>query len=432
MLTNSQCFHRVVTAGMLMMAASSISLAAHSAQLIFEETFDNLPDWHSGMPENGLNPYGFHDGSTFGDDRKADFVQRVTRGHTLPGQFFSARQQGQYYSPRNGYEDHHEIIEILAANSDKALGKQGKSAAFFREPTQDNNHAWITDGILSVYLPNAVAGKNVFDSHTHQGLNEVYFEFWITFDDNTTVYPPHEDAGRGADISKIARIFSFDERGNEYKGFPGGDKGPGVIWDWMTDYYGARNVVAVRGGPHGHSYSFGYGGLGMPHPNGSLNYLDMIEGMGPNGTTEPQLNLREGGIIDTSPVHHEQVHGSEDQWVRMGFYVKMNSAMDVADGVLIQWMNGRRLLTMNNIPYLRSERNEGEDLIVADGMVKWNMVAIGGNDYFHSWPKESMREEWYAIDDLRIYNGLPDHADTDIDHYFYPPGSPSQFKVDKP
>ncbi|MCE2593434.1 hypothetical protein K6Y31_01185 [Motilimonas cestriensis] len=403
------------------------SLTAHSANLLIEETFDNLPDWHSGLPENGLNLYGIHDGRTFGEDKKADFAQRRTAGHILPGKFLSARQQGQHYSPRNGYQNHHEIIEILTANSDKALAKQGKSAVFWREPTQDNSHEWTTDGILTLYLPDLVAGKPVFDSNTHQGLDEVYFEFWITFSDNTTVYPPWQDIGRRADMSKIARVASFDERGSEYQGFSGGDKGPTFIWNWMTDYYGVRNVVTVRGGPHGHSYTFSNGELSIRQ--GSLNFVDMLEGMGPNGSTERPLNLRDGGIIDSAPVHHAQIFGSEHDWVKMGFYVKMNSAMDARDGILIQWMNGRRLLTVTDIPYQRSERNPGEDVIVGNDMVKWNIVAIGGNDFFHSWPKESLREEWYAIDNLRIYDGLPDFAETDINGFTMPPKPPLQFTV---
>ncbi|WP_158583938.1 hypothetical protein [Salinibius halmophilus] len=121
-------------------------------------------------------------------------------------------------------------------------------------------------------------------------------------------------------------------------------------------------------------------------------------------------------------------------WVKMGFYVKMNSAPDVEDGVLIQWLNGRRLLTLDNIPYVRSGRHDGDaqdTLIDPTGMAKWNLVSIGGNDYFHSWPKESMREEWFAIDDLQIYDGLPAHADVDINGFVFPPLNPSHFNVEQ-
>lgn len=416
---------------------AAISLPCLSAELIFEETFDDQPDWHSGLLANALNPYGMNDSRYF-PDAPVDTGQSIRttewapQGHIIPQGFFSIRQAGQNYSPRSGYADHHENIEILAENSDKARGKQGKSAVFWREPTQDNDHFWMTDSILTVYLPNAVAGSNVFDAKTHQGLNEVYYEYWITFDDDTTVYPNGDFSKHNSDMSKISRVSSFDERGSEFRGFSGGDKGPTVIYGWATNQYGVRNGVTVRGGPHGHGYSFGYGGIDFPHPNGSMNYLEMVEGQSLNGTTERPVNLQNGEEISEYPAEHSEVFGNEHTWVKVAFYVKMNSAPDVEDGVLIQWLNGRRLLTLNNIPYIRSERidNDNQDyLIEPSGMVKWNLVAIGGNDYFHSHPKESMREEWVAIDDLRIYNGLPEHADVDINDFTLPPKSPTNFSA---
>lgn len=414
-----------------------LSSASQAANLIFETTFDDLEDWHSGLPQNSLNPYGQHDGNIFAENL-VDTVQSIRtsewapKGHIIPAGFFSVRQAGQNYSPRNGYPEHHENIEILSANANKALGNQGKSLVFWREPTQDNNWFWMTDSILTIYLPNAIAGQNVFDKTKHQGLQEVYYEYWITFDNHTTEYPEGQRVGHSADMSKISRVYSFDERRNEFRGFDGGSKGPSVVWGWQSDLYGTRNMMTLRGGPHGHDYNIDYRKLGMPHQNGSLNYTSMVEGQGPNHTTERQLDRQNGGLITSGTIRQKQIFGDQTQWARVGFYVKMNSAPDVADGVLIQWLNGRRLLTLENVPFIGSERHANTPEPIAEsGMVGWNMIGLGGNDFFHSWPKESMREEWIAMDNLRIYDGLPAHAETDIDEYFAPLTSPQNFKVEK-
>ncbi|WP_119394784.1 hypothetical protein [Salinibius halmophilus] len=113
-----------------------LATQALSGELIFEATFDDQPDWHSGLLQNALNPYGMNDSRYF-PDAPVDTGQSIRthdwapNGHLIPEGFFSVRQAGQNYSPRNGHPDHHENIEILASNADKARGKQGKSVVFW-------------------------------------------------------------------------------------------------------------------------------------------------------------------------------------------------------------------------------------------------------------------------------------------------------------
>jgi hypothetical protein len=60
----------------------------------------------------------------------------------------------------------------------------------------------------------------------------------------------------------------------------------------------------------------------------------------------------------------------------MAYYVKMNCAPDVADGVIKQWINDELILSNENIPWTGPEPWITE---AGDSMPKWNVVGFGGN-----------------------------------------------------
>jgi hypothetical protein len=75
----------------------------------------------------------------------------------------------------------------------------------------------------------------------------------------------------------------------------------------------------------------------------------------------------------------------------------MNSAPGVQDGTLEQWVDGEKLISMNQVPWIGT----GGDM-----NKKWNILSIGGNDHHHTDLSGSPadREYWYAIDDVIVYN----------------------------
>ncbi len=373
-----------------------VEVIDRDANLIFREYFDTQADWHSGLLINDRGSYindKLYDG--INPATRIDEYQSHRLGHFIPEKWYSVRQAEQYYSPRNGYPNHHENIEILAKNSDKAFGGNGKSAVFWRESHQNNSWEWNSDGILF--------------KHLEGGYNELYVEFWITFDPNSTVNSHELSNTNNTDASKIFRIESWNEEGSEYKGFEGGNVGPIMIWGWGQSDYGIRNGLTWRGGPHGENYRFDPGDI----ENGPTigNFINHIEAQGPNGETEYPIDREHGGLVKDNLdykglAHHKQVFGDKGQWSKMAFYVKMNSDIGKKDGVFIQWLNGRRLVTCNTIPWIEASSE--------NKMVKWNSISLGGNDYFHSYPIEVAREEWYSIDNIRVYDGIPSHAEEDI------------------
>lgn len=333
-------------------------------EVIFTENFDSQPDWHSGLPENRK--------STTQQSPGADHVQ-IEGTHIVPEGWYSVRQDP-LWAPSVGHADKHETIEILERNASKARGGVGKSFVSWRD-SGGLEWRWNSDGQLTVYFPD--------------GYEQLYVEFWIQFS-------PEWTTQASADISKLFRIGSWSGEGSIYQAFSGGEQGPLFLWDWKRDLYGVRNVHSLRGGPHGDNYNFTAEDI-SDHPRGSMNFTTDTVGMGLNGETPLIKDLVNGGYISDNmnqTVTHEQVYGEAGTWTKVAFYVSMNSAPDIQDGILQQWINDERILNVGTIPWVKS--SEG------DKMVKWNFVSFGGNDYFHTYDDSIRREEWYSIDDIVI------------------------------
>ena len=114
--------------------------------------------------------------------------------------------------------------------------------------------------------------------------------------------------------------------------------------------------------------------------------------------------VNDGYLIDsTSPISHEQIYGNTDRWTKLSFYVKMNSAPGVNDGVLKQWINDVQFHTDDTIAWVTDD----EELNPNQILVGWNYIAIGGNDYFQAIDNDQRFEDWYAIDNFKVFNGIP-------------------------
>lgn len=131
----------------------------------------------------------------------------------------------------------------------------------------------------------------------------------------------------------------------------------------------------------------------------SLPYTpSALVGMGVDGEDTVLVDKKNGGLITSGPVALDQVFGGENTWTKVGFYLKMNSAQGVYDGVLMQWIDDKRTFINETLAWIQPGYQ----------MVKWNSVLIGGNDgTFTPWPNDERRQAWYAIDDLKVYNGIP-------------------------
>jgi len=308
---------------------------------------------------------------------------------TLPDDWYSYRADPTW-APSTGFPSNHEPIEILSGNTDKARGGTGKSAVFWRE---SNAGQWRNDKILA----HRIEG----------GSKALYVEFYISFSPTWTI------SGSGSDTSKIFRVYSWDEDGTDpprlYYFGGGRNAGPVFFWNYaQNEIYGQRNFVAFRGGPHGENYFMSRPEdfpRQMNNGDSALNFTFELSEQGVNGTMPLIPDRVNGGYLSDNldqTVRHQQVFGwpSDRRWTKLAFYVEMNSAPGVADGILMQWIDDVQTLNQRKIPWI-GPTDSLED-------INWDIVAIGGNDNFGRYPASERYEEWYAIDDLVVMDSIPE------------------------
>lgn len=330
---------------------------AAASGLIFEETFDNQPDWTS-------------------DDY-------ISSG-TLPENWTYGRYQSEW-GPLNGNTDRHATAEILAANSDKARGGTGKSFVKWREGASgDGQNNFHSDAITTKYF-------------SDQDRAEMYVEFYITFSSELIAAHYNDDMGS----SKMFRILNHNGNPADAHDFFGEVNSPKFVWGISGGpTYGIRNFLSFYARGDNHTSLSPFGGL-VNQGDWSGSYLTDLAGMRPDGSDAMLPNKKDGGFIDPanqSVAMLDEVFGPEGTWTKVAFYVKMNSAPGVQDGEVMQWIDGQRIVFSNQIDWIRS----GWD------MVGWNYASISGNDLIKAFTDSLRYEDWYAIDDLRIYDSIPE------------------------
>lgn len=352
------------------------SIAAHG-EIIFQDDFNSQPDWTSTMHSTNAK-------------------QIAKNGDILPQGWSSIFQDSQW-SPELGFPNKHASLEILGSNSDKCMGQTGKCAVEWRDSYSLGWHNWASDSQLVKYF-----GKQ---------YKQLYVQFYIRF--------APDFYGRdhtGPWQSKIFRVGSWNGTGDRYNGALGA-LGPIAFWDYKHDDYGVRNVIAFRGGPWGQNY------MNLQYDykmGGSLNFNTDLKGQGADGGNSKLQDQVNGGYLADykGVVSHNQVFGQGATWTKMAFFVRMNSAPGKQDGIFMEWVDGHRVVDMENIPWILP--NTGNQ------MVGWNYFAIGGNDYFQPYPNSQQYQDWYAIDNVTVRNDLPPELSGEIGN---PPNAPSKVSV---
>ena len=354
------------------------------AWVIFSEDFDAQSDWTSGLAENdkgGLPNWA-------GPDR----IQ-MTGTHNIPANWYAVRQDP-VWAPSMWYPTKHEAIEILSSNVSKAKWGIWKSYVSWRDSYLLNSY-WASDSILTKYFP--------------WGYDELYVEFWIRFGDNwtRTTVPDTDNA-----LTKLFRISSWSEDWDLYWFWGWRDNGPIVLWDHSITSYGLRNSIAMRAWPHGDNYGMNNDDVpDRPRDFVSWGAWDLtLWYVWETWWTNILLDKINWWFLDSdrySSESHDQIFGLGDSWTKMWFYVKMNSAADIQDGIFRQWVDDTLVTEMITIPWIKSSSTE-------DTNAKWNTVHFWWNDFFRQYPNEDQHEEWYSIDDIIIYDSLPAYLDTSV------------------
>jgi hypothetical protein len=170
-----------------------------------------------------------------------------------------------------------------------------------------------------------------------------------------------------------------------------------LYWDYKRDSYGVRYLFHLRGGPPGENYKFN----DEYSTGGSNNFVSDLRGIGSNGEDSALSDVVNGGLMADfdSSAEHAQVYGSGDEWTKIAFYVRMNTSPSATDGILRQYINDSMTVNRTDVPWVMPN--------VGNRMVGWNFFAIGGNDYFQPYPNANRHEDWYAIDNIKVYSKMP-------------------------
>lgn len=399
-LTN-KLFTRSLLAGLCLFGIPNIQ-----AEVIFEENFDNQPDWNSGLPENDR---GQLDMPPSGRGGWPVDISQFAETHVIPENWSFVRQTP-VWAPSRGDVDRHEVIEISSAstaeNPNRARSGSGKSFVSWRD---SSTLQFGSDGLLMKHFP--------------EGFDQIYVEFWINF--SKEQIESYYDTNYPADqaLSKLFRIYHWDGTGSAFDYYDN-NINPNMIWGMegrsvAAKGYGFRNSIALlnrRASLDDNNRFIDPNGNYQAGPPSSYLPKTRI----PYGGVE-LADKRDGGLLDTNNfvADIDQVFGDETQWTKMAFFVKMNSAPGAYDGTLIQWLDGRKVMEINTIAWVTEGRN----------MVKWTTFGIGGNDSFKKYPNELRHEEWYAIDDVMASTQIPDHLLSESES-IAPPNSPMDLNVE--
>lgn len=352
-------------------AEPTSTLAIEQSSVIFADDFESHPEWVAGYT-NTKNPTGRPHGNP------------APKGWTII-------RTDPARAPSMGDTDRHESIEIRTAPEKARSGV--KSAQFYRDALLEPNWKWWSDGILA------------------KQFEDEYPEIWTTF---YMKWQPDSLAPKS--LSKIFRMSHVDvEVGSPeiFRGFRDGHNGPMMIWVNGLNDYGLRNTMAMRGYPQTTNYYF-EDGMPQQLPRNmfsgdmSLNWDTNLRDLNRDGIDDNEnlrLYTQTDGLLIPGNGHegmisHADFWGNEQnsQWRRFDFYLKMNSAPGIADGVIEQYVDGQLVFANYTTPWIGSS---------ATDMVGWNSVKLGGNDWIKTVADELRFEDWYAIDDLEVRTNEP-------------------------
>ena len=363
---------------------SAFSFRLFALELLFSEDFNGLPDWETTEKDYQVDG-NFLDGLPHVDGKASPFDYLRSSEAWHPSEFTGAKPN----------------MQISGNDPEKVYMGMGKSLIHWNESYQQGN-------------ANSFASDSFLTKDFIAGLEEVYVQFKIKF---------QPDFDKPLDITFLNKVFrvlhyDFDSDDPDLRRtqfFSIGYSSPIYIYEWgRNKTFGVRHNHAFRCDPQETNYRCGDPEItGSPRAISdgamSVNYSSDLQGLD-NPPLIPDLQNNGGYLPSNGTVNHDQVFS--DKWHTLGFYLKLNSAAGVNDGVLKHWFDGHLIIDMNEIPWI----GNGGDM-----NAKWNSISFGGNDYFYFDldGEISERERWYAIDDIYIYDKVP-----------FSPNSPSFLSVE--
>ncbi len=239
---------------------------------------------------------------------------------------------------------------------EQARGGTGKALKLYDE-SFGNSGQWGSDILLT----------KKFD----QGYEDLYVEMWVKFQPN---YRWHLlESGHGQNSAKILRIGHRQEGSFSSTFGSNGGYGPLTftnIMAWASNNANEWTLLtgANRCAPQTTNY--------LCSDNGSGGIQGFIANDGGDRL----------GWAETF---------GDGQWHKIGMRMKLNSAPGITDGSLMIWYDDQLLGESRFIDWLGTDTMDSRLL---------NSVIVCGNMHNYPEPEANQFEQWYAIDDVRIFS----------------------------
>ena len=243
----------------------------------------------------------------------------------------------------------HNTINI---DSSQHRGPTGKAFVLWSESA--TNPSWPSDGLLCVLL--------------EKGYPELYVRFYIKFQSNW------QWKAAASSQQKFFRISHYRNSGGNPFGMKA-EQHPMFIADLRKGHSGQADIsyyVSFR-------YETSY------YPNEAT----------PSHASTTEAWFGTGNYGGTGTDFWDDGMMGDGEWHCWEFYVKINSAIGVEDGIHRFWQDGVLISETTDLAW-------GDNGSRANPRRLWNSVMLGGNNFNAFAPAAEKKEQWYAIDDLVI------------------------------
>lgn len=323
-----------------------------SASVLFEENFDVQADW-----------------TPTGTDCSRVSPEKCNAGVPDTPTDWSYYRCEDLWNPGTGNPSHNYCQRISSEQGRGGSGKAWiKSSESSHAEGESNYHS---DAILMKEFTAA-------DGFDAAGYEEMYISFYLRFD---PTWQFHTNGATGGAEFKLVRMGHIDA-GNDLEVWQLGSTGntaPFLLYQMKhSDMWGFRGHHEPR--------------CDAQNPN---YYCDNDIGQDPlyicpvgqtctgNGTV--------GGQPQDDPTFAEMFYPG--QWIKFEYYMKLNSAPGVSDGIYKHWVGDVLQHSKTDLQWRYSD---------SDASVKLNFFSIGGNwNNFIGDPLDKTEQE-YAIDDIQV------------------------------
>lgn len=326
------------------------------AAIVFQDDFNSTPDWQSKQLNNGQNGIGW--------DMSPTYTGACTT-YCPPQNWTAYRASQSWWLPN--------LRDTFLISSEGARGA-GKGITYNVESTGVYGD-WSGGGI-DKYLGPA-------------GYPELFVRLWIKETPEFCWASSNLNLnamGKLMRITSLRRNPTIDYRLFNPEQYPSPDTSPTLIVNAYHRFQPNYQIpsqfnLEERYAPN---YEEGTGSTWGPNPDFGASNL--------------------GVVFPTDIATGGQGYCGDNQWHSYEVYVKMNSALGVADGVYKVWLDGQLAASKNTIPWIKPGTDTNGTVMNMD--TGWNWIMINDNIDSTAYARADKVEMSRYVDDVVMYTPM--------------------------